>query len=147
MGFKMIELKVSNIEEIIRLFKNGSEAVLNIVNNAVLEGLDYFGGAMVKEQMTGRPGLRRQTGTLARSWKTYAKSKGIEGFIGALGTEVTYARVHQGEGGRSYSWRSKTGKLVTMPKRLFIYEEYDKRGFLYITQTVLKKLSKLIEVQ
>jgi len=143
----MIELKVSNIEEVIRLFKNGSETLLNIVNNAVLEGLDYFGGAMIKEQMTGRPGLRRPTGNLARSWKSYPKSKGIEGFIGAWGTEVTYARIHQGIGGRSFSWRNKQGHLVTMPKRLFIYEEYDKRGFTYITQAVSKKLSKLIEVR
>ena len=112
-------------------------------------GMEFFIGKMKKEQMSGRPYLKTQTGNLKRSW--FVKSGIAPGIIWAsTATRTKYAAIHQFGG----TIRPKTKdylsftigkkfvktKQVHIPKRLYLFEHFKLRASKTINQKVWQAL-------
>ena len=103
------------------------------------QGMLAYENKMVREQMTGRPGLKRQTGTLARSWHVRVRRIGNTDARARLATSTKYAKIHQ-YGGTIRPNKKKylrfkfpdghwiTVRSVKIPKRLRVIEDFKKSG-------------------
>lgn len=142
-----------NLELRFRKYLERSAGALN-------DGMRQYEGYVVKNMLTGRPGLKRRTGTLARSTKVITKQ--IKNDVSSkLQLTAKYAHVHQGKklGAGRYSsvfnikpkvknylkfktsrgWRM--AKEVNIPKRLFVPERFETIGKGFIIKQLAKALS------
>lgn len=119
------------------------------------KGMHLFVSKIVREQMTGRPGLKRQTGTLARANRVvtrgWGKSFQVEAQFGY--PNAPYVVVHQ-TGMHIYpktkkrlAWQDRKGNWfsashVYIPKRLHIPEEFKRSGYDVIGGSVAEEISK-----
>ncbi len=126
-------------------------------------GMDFFSGKMKKEQMTGRPYLKTDTGALKQSW--FVKSEIVAmGIIAKLATRSKYARIHQyggtinHPGGTPYIvteqgtvFMRKDGNYppqvkftkphsIKIPKRLQLFESFKKEGGKILSRHIAKAL-------
>lgn len=102
---------MSDAKTVTRLLREKNKRFIAKANIAMRQGMQAFESKIIKEQMTGRPGLRRQTGTLARSWSVRNVSRGPEDYGVLLATSVKYARIHQYGG----TIKPKTAGALTVP--------------------------------
>lgn len=129
------------ISSLDRKFKNMDKAT----KLAAVQGMELFSGKIQKEQMSGRPGLKTQTGNLKRSWVVRAQQKKF--FQVLLFTRAIYARIHQYGGvikAKSQppylkfkiknKWFQK--KSVKIPKRLNVFEDFKRSGKRMIKERV-----------
>jgi len=103
-----MEILVEGLDEIIDRF-SGIKYFDNILIEKAGPLLEEFKDKIQQEQLSGRPGLNIQSGTLFESFNVEIDNGMPLGFI--LGTDVEYAEVHQYDNG-------------VMPKRLNIIEEF-----------------------
>ncbi len=98
---------------------------------AMVRAMRDFEGHIIKKQMTGRPGLRRRTGTLANSWNTRVKEE-LGDIVVNLSTSVKYARPHQT--GEILRRTSSGKKKYDFPKRLFVPESFDRNFNVFFSK-------------
>jgi len=128
----------TNIKDFNKALENKNSRFGKASRRAIVQGMRFFEGKIIAEQMTGRPGLKTQTGQLRNSWQVKTEEKGAVGFSVSLGTSVIYARIHQFGGVikpkiKEFLVFKIAGKLimtkrVTIPKRLRILEDFEKSG-------------------
>jgi phage gpG-like protein len=139
----MLEFIFTNIDEVIEKLREESVEVIERIKKGMAQGMEYFSGQFIKEQLSGRKrpdyGLNRPTGTLARSWLVRWKGYGVNDFSVTLSTYTKYAAIHQ------YGGKAGKNKSVTIPKRLYLIEDFQKRGFEFIEKAVSKNLSSLVK--
>jgi phage gpG-like protein len=137
----------TNFKEIMKGLENKDRKAMIAVENGMVRGMRLFESKIIAEQMTGRPGLKVQTGNLRRSWVV-----GVERDIGStvvtLGTATKYARAHQfgtiiKHPGSSNGF-GKGIKIpaheVKMPKRLHILEDFKASGLQILSKQVSREL-------
>lgn len=152
----------SNIEEIITQYKKKKLQVKPAILRGINVGMIRYHGYIEKTQLSGRPGLKTQTGTLKRSFYTRKTANGS-----TLATREKYARIHQfggvikHPGGTPYivtgtgkaTFLRKDGSYpksvkftkphsITIPKRLHIYEKFRTEGKRLILDSIKRSLLK-----
>lgn len=144
---------IDNIDEIIKSFKKKGKDIIPALQRGLKDGMEDFSGKIQKEQMTGRPGLKTQTGTLKRSWFTQGSGSGLD-YAVKLVTRSKYAAIHQFGGiikakNKPYlkfqiggKWFQK--KQITIPKRLHIYEEFKESGAKIIVEAMQNRLKRAL---
>lgn len=134
-----MELSI-NVDNLVQALRERKANVTKLSQNGLKQGMRFFEGKMIKEQLSGRVmhywGLNRVTGTLARSWRIDSQGENEE-FKVRLSTSIPYARIHQfggntGKGGRTF-----------IPKRLYIYEDFQKSGIELIKRSITTSLMGL----
>ena len=103
-----ISLK-SNIDKFIKDLDKKKIKAVNAAHTGLMQGMRSYENQMIKEQMTGRPGLKSGTGALRGSWFIESKQYGND-FSVSLATRSKYAKIHQ-DGGTLTS----TGKMFSIP--------------------------------
>lgn len=131
-----------------------------------------FISLVVKTQMSGRPGLRRKTGALARSWFPLVQEIGKSDLSARVITDSSYARIHQYGGTirraghtrnlkfrvnkRGVSRFAKSGKenrtqdahvgsyAITIPKRLNVIEEFNVSGKKLYIEDVRQAMKEIV---
>jgi hypothetical protein len=68
-----------------------------------------------KRFLKGRPGLKRITGTLARSFLFRVEGTRVEDLVGIYFTNLVYAKVHEGKDGKPTVIRARNRKFLTIP--------------------------------
>lgn len=126
--------------------------VMRSAYQGMVKGMELYQSHIVKNQMSGRKapncGLKRPTGTLARSWTTRQLHEGNAGGTVRLGTSTKYAIYHQR--GATYTRNTAWGKptksySVTLPKRLYVYEEFETVGRKLIAQQIARAVHDKLE--
>ena len=104
------------VEKIAQLLKQSNPKFLAAVRSNWAKAAQEFIGFIVRTQMTGRPGLRRQSSILSKSW--FDATKEVQGDVTSrIFTETKYARIHQ------------YGGVVKIPPRTQVLEfRRSKRG-------------------
>jgi phage gpG-like protein len=119
---------------------------------------EKFSSHIQKTQMTGRPGLKVQTGRGRRSWVSKVKSFPTSVLL-TIGSTVKYLRIHQFGGiikprvktrlrfqvGKGGSKRTVFAKQVKIPKRLRVFEEFREKGRRLIKTAIRNSLKKMRE--
>ena len=78
-----------------------------------------------RARLSGRPGLYRQTGTLAGRWFPDVSGEKLGDLAWIIYTDVRYAKVHEGKPpGTPYTWTTVLGNTVRMPPRLQFYRTW-----------------------
>lgn len=98
-------------------------------------GMAFFEADIIKNQMSGRPGLKRPTGNLAKSWRIKTTKEGVK--LQVL-DRAWYAAVHQ-------KWKT-TSKSDHIPKRLHIIERYVTTGNDIILRNVRKAVNHAAKI-
>jgi len=153
-----------NIDNIIKRLKKKKLNIAKVMVSGINHGMNLFKSKILKEQMTSRPGLKRPTGNLARSWRIIKKHLGKDYSV-KLATDTKYAAIHQyggtirHPGGTPYVIIKNKGAVfmkkdgnyppntrytrahnITIPKRLHIFEEFQKSGNDIIIRAIQQKL-------
>lgn len=149
----------SNAKIIAQAIENRSPNIQKALVDGLRQGMTIVRDTIIREQMTGRPGLKVQTGTLRRSWHVRKRAgQAKDGVTVRLSTSVKYARVHQ-EGTTIRAINAKalqfqlpngqwvTKKSVTIPKRLHVYEYFKDKGLNIIRKRVLTKVIKALKLR
>lgn len=146
----------SNADAMVKALEKRSPEIQSALITGLKQGMRGFESKIIKEQMTGRPGLKRQTGTLARSWSVRTVNKTNEDAAVRLSTSTKYARIHQ-YGGRIKPRKKETlrfqfpdghwvtTKSVYIPKRLYVYEDFRKNGLPIIKKTMIRQFAKVFK--
>ena len=145
----------TNIKAFTKALENKNSRLGKGARLAMVRGMRFYEGKMIAEQMTGRPGLKTQTGQLRNSWQIRTEEKGDVGFSVSLGTSVVYARIHQFGGTIKPKIKEflvfkidgqfiKT-KEVTIPKRLRILEDFEKSGKQIIRRELVDGIRKALK--
>ena len=143
----------SNIDKILRNLKRREANTMKAAEHGIKMGLRRYEARIITHELSGRKGnkgLNRQSGDLSNSWSVDTKRQG-KNVIGTLATRAIYARIHQFGGiivpRRAKKLVFKIGKKtiaadsVTMPKRLYILENFKKIG----KNMIIKELSKSLK--
>lgn len=108
----MMQFTLKHVPEVLRLFRSFPERFIPAVQRGMEKGMHVFNGQIAREQMSGRPGLKRQGGTLARASRVVTRGWGrsfvVQGQFGY--PSAPYVKVHQ-DGGPFTS----RGKLFSIP--------------------------------
>lgn len=147
-----LRLNEQQVKQVRNLIRTKKKEAAKSLRDGIVEGMRLFEGQIIKKQMTGRPGLKRRTGNLARSWFIKEK-KGLRTYAIALGTRTVYARIHQFGGiiraKREKFLTFKIGKKqwvkkkeVKIPKRLWILEEFERVGPDILKKAAFYRLAK-----
>ncbi len=143
----------TNIDQLISRIGAKSKKIKKAMPNGVVLGMRFFQGMIERTQMSGRPGLKTQTANLKRSGKL-TRSYNAYDFIVKVGWYAKYAMIHQ-KGGvikpRTKNWLQfrignewiKT-KSVTIPKRLWVFEQFKNRGERMVFRSIQDELRKAI---
>jgi len=151
----------SNASKIAEKLREKNTSLSSVLFTGMVTGMRSFERKMIKEQFTGRPGLRRVSGTAANSWHITKKYAGYNSSV-ILSNRPTawYIVVHQHAKGFNGIIRPKTpnGKLrfkinnnwvtasqVKIPKRLFIPESFIKYGAGMMHDSMKRKLRSFIK--
>lgn len=128
----MITLK-TNIKQLIKNFQADEPKIMNAIYNGLFTGMRYFESHIIKRYYSGRKGnrlgLRRITGTLARSWLVQAKTNLI-----VLGSRTIYGAVHE------FGYPPKN-----IPKRTYVMQDFKTTGRELLNKYVAKKLMRFIK--
>lgn len=158
-----IEIK-TNAEQIAKNLNARFKQYQSKLGPAMVRGMRQYEAYVVKTQLTGRPGLKRQTGTLARSIEI-SRNKKENDYEVKMQFNSKYAHVHQGKrlGKGRYSGtftirpkvkkalsfkvgdRWVTAKKVNIPKRLFVAERFKDVGLDKITRQVALAMRRLTD--
>ena len=147
----------TNLNEVL----NGLDLTDKELSKAFLNGADkgmrFFEKDMIRTQFSGRPGLKAQTGTAAGSWRIRKRTESDK-FILTLANapNAWYIIVHQTgktiypklSGGMlrfKHEGQWRWAKKVTIPKRLYIPESFNKKGARFITTSVLQEAINIIK--
>lgn len=143
-----------NVEKIVKALDRKNKRAMSAAKIGMVQGMEFFRSRILRNQMTGRPGLNVVTGTLRRSWFIRSRAE-LDDFITTLATETFYAEVHE-KGmtirakNKPYmtfqyqgSWHSV--KEVTIPKRLNVIEDFKQAGIKIISRQVAKNLFRAIK--
>lgn len=150
----MIEFKITNVEQVIAALRANAAVVVSKLYKSLAEGIEYFSGDFIKKQLSGNKegygrtskgeeggfGLYVRTGTLRNSWTVRGQGVGIDAYSVKLATWVKYAAIHQ------YSGFAGKNHRAFIPKRLYLIESFEEKGFEFIQKAVDKNLSKLIKI-
>ena len=127
----MITFKL-DIEKLKKALQEESQRLLSSIKTGMYKSMRFFEADIIKQQMSGRRspgfGLKRQSGTLARSWYIQIKDTTSD-YIISLATSVKYAAVHQ------YGYPQRN-----IPKRLYILEQWDKTGDHFLSYYTVKQI-------
>lgn len=167
----MSESYKSNISKVSFSLEKLDRQVGEAMARGLISGMREFESTNLRKQMTGRPGLKRQSGNLVESWSirpmlggSKSKSSGVR-----LGTRAKYARIHQyggtikHPGGTPYiiagtppspRFLRKDGSYpknvrftqaheITIPKRLHLIEDFKKYGRKLMKRHMLREMNKL----
>jgi hypothetical protein len=139
----------SNIKAIVDGIEKKNDLILAAANRGLIKGMYQFEANMIKEQLTGRPGLNRVSSTGATSW--VVRSSGSKDDMRVtLGTRAWYLAVHNWIDFRGYIYpkakkalRFNVGgkwvitKKVFIPKRLHIPESFKQDGPAIIRKRII----------
>lgn len=133
---------VKNKRELMRNLELRTDRALRAASTGIQKGMRRFEGHVIRTQMSGRPGLNRQTGTLAGSWFINRTTETV-----TFGTRTKYARVHQGFRTAEGQYRpsvltSRNGNRFIMPKRLHVPEEFLTKGRGWIRKFAFTSLKR-----
>ena len=113
--------------------------LVSAAQQAMVTGMREFEALEIKTEMSGRPGLKRQSGSLAQGWHIKTEGEGLNYTATMANSPGTwYAIVHQ----NGATIRPKKGpylhykvdgqfrksREVTIPKRLHIPENFETSG-------------------
>lgn len=128
----------SNINALSRKLKSYPEVTFRHLRPAFAKASADFLARHKRERLSGRPGLNRVTGTLARSFTFSVSGGNLETLKATIFTTSKYSRIHEFGGviraknakyltfkigkGKGASWVSK--KQVKIPKRLEFYRTW-----------------------
>jgi len=136
---------ITNVKRVIKEIEDGNQNVIDGMRAGLFQGMRFFESHIQKTQMsnpaTSPPkvfGVRRLTGTLARSWFTYVK-KMYADFTVATATSTRYAIAHERPPGY-------TGTPY-IPKRLHIATAFKRRGDEFIHEGMVKSLSRFVRIK
>jgi hypothetical protein len=131
------------------------QKLITACQQAMVEGMRKFEAYEVRGEMSGRPGLERKSGALARDWKVTTEGEGLDFSVKLSNSPATfYAKVHQ----EGMTIRPKNGpylhyklndgtyrmsKEVTIPKRLNITENFETVGKEMIMEKIKKAFNGL----
>jgi hypothetical protein len=157
----------SNSEEVITRLTILDERMVKSAEQGLVAGMRKFEGHMIRTQLTGRPGLKRQTGMAAIDWKVTYGWFGDRFYAQLSNSPRTwYLIVHQKgatfthPGGTSYipgvgaNGLARFVKVrpgspaernlpktrphqITIPKRLYIPEAFHKDGRRFIMDAIV----------
>lgn len=149
----------SNIKKVNRQIDRLPKRVKVALQKGMREGVEAFHSKMIDEQFSGRPGLRRQDGTAANSWRVDDSGTGSKYRVRLRNREnAWYIVVHQHAAGFNGTIRPKKGKYlwfknesgtlirkksVYIPKRLHIPEDFRASGDKLIRNRIKSQLKKL----
>jgi hypothetical protein len=143
---------LSNITADIDLFKG---KLISALQQAMVQGMRQFEAYEIKNEMSGRPGLKRKSGSLAGGWSLSQEGEGLDFKVKLNNSASTwYAIVHQTgktivpKNGPYLHFKLDDGsyrkvKEVTIPKRLNIPENFETKGKEYIMAQLKKAASGL----
>lgn len=131
-----------NVKEVINELREGNYELIQAAKKGLLQGMRFFESEIVKTQMTGRKhakyGLNVITGNLRASWFTYVK-KQYNDFTVATATSTKYAIAHERPPGYN--------KTPHIPKRLYILQTFERRGYQFINQGMVNSLSRFVRLR
>lgn len=94
-----------------RVADKAEAVIFNALRGAMDGILRAFESRHIKERMTGRPGLMRRTGSLARSWKIVVQGQTTNDLRGTYATNSRYARMQEYGG----TQRPNQAKMLAIP--------------------------------
>lgn len=131
-----------NTQAVINELREGTYEVIQAAKAGLLQGMRFFESHIVKTQMTGRKharyGLNVITGNLRASWYTQV-TKQYNDFTVATRTSTKYAIAHERPPGYSGT--------PHIPKRLHIYKTFERRGYQFINEGMVKNLSRFVRLR
>lgn len=151
----------SNITSVEKALKLLGASIIPSLEKGMVLGMEQFQGVMLKQQFTGRPGLRRVTGAAANSWAVHKKGTGLD-FVVTLANapRAWYILVHQHHNFdghirpvRAKSLRFKAGgqwvvtKHVYIPKRLRVPESFREIGPAIIKKRMVAEVKRVAGVK
>lgn len=95
--------------------------VIERAEAGLVRGMRLIEGRIVKDQLSGRPGLNRRTGTAASSWYVHTRRDSSFAAVLSNSPRAWYLRVHQ-QGATFTVSRGGKSHTVRIPKRLHIPE-------------------------
>jgi len=128
------------------------QKLIQVAQQAMVEGMREYEAYEIKTEMSGRPGLKRQSGALAGSWHVETEGEGLNYTAKLSNSKSTFYAVTHQEG---MTIRPKNGpylhyklpdgsfrksKEVTIPKRLNFTENFATVG----KEMVMKQLRKAV---
>jgi len=126
----------------LRLRLNAKTAqIVKAITGGLQAGMRLYEGHVLTNMMSGRRrpdyGLNVRTGTLRRSWRVKTKGTTLDDYAVSLATGTKYARIHQfgGKAGRNHA--------ASIPKRLYILEDFPKLGVNLISQQLKIRIRTL----
>lgn len=125
----MAQTYKSNIQAIVNALERKQSGTMDIIEKGMRKAVRGFESRMIIEQLSGRKGnkgLYRQSGNLADSWTVDSK-RANRNVIATFSTSAKYAKIHQFGG-------------TIVPKRLYILEDWKRRGGKLILKTVANDL-------
>jgi len=143
-------------EEINKKLKEKFNKIIDSYQKGMFKGLYIFYGKIVKEQMSGRPGLNRRSGNLAKGW--FIKKEGEKlNSIYKLRNREHYGSYHQHDNNFEGYIKPKNKKFLHffigkkelfikqtfLPKRLTVYETFSKIGSKLIIDTIKLEFKKI----
>lgn len=100
----------STIQDAVAALNAGSVAVIRSMRKGMVNGMREFESKMLREQFTGRPGLKRVTGNAARSWHVKAAIETRDISV-KLYTSTKYLRPFE----TGQPIKAPTGKALAIP--------------------------------
>lgn len=132
----MMDFEVKNADAVINALLTDTKKALNTAMRGLRKGMTFFGSGVQQRQLTGRKsdgyGLKRQTGTLARSWVVSMLAE-RDGWMYGFSKLAPYVIYHQKPPG----FENIAPKI---PKRLHILEEWPTHGVPVIKKEVAQAL-------
>jgi len=166
---KHVEYKI-NVAEVVKALTEKGHSLHTLLRRGLTSGMRQFESRMIRQQFTGRPGLKRPTGTAAGSWHVETRGSGLETVCSLSNRSYAwYILVHQHvnfngwinhPGGTPYvniggksRWMKKDGSypkgtkftkphMIYIPKRLHITEDFAANGYRIIRSSMLRTIQR-----
>lgn len=113
--------------------------------SALFFGMRLFEGKLIKEQYTGRPGLNRPTGTLARGW--FLRMLGsAQNLRVVLANSVVYGRIHDKSRPQAYVPGAPVSAYTApFPERTDVEGLFEKEGKGILQSQFMKVIEDFIK--
>lgn len=145
----------TNAAKIALLIKEKADATLAAMQLGLREGVQDFEAHIIKDQMTGRPGLKSQSGNLRNSWliedegqkENYVVRLGLmrKGWYGKVHEHLDFSGTIRAKNPSGYL-KFRIGKKFVMtrsvyiPPRLFVRRDWQNDGMKYLQKRVYARL-------